>query len=32
MGQYVGTGLVPVRIELTKIGEIIDKQWQNIKR
>ena len=29
--DIVGTGLVPVRIELTKIGEIIDKQWKNIK-
>jgi len=28
--NIVGTGLVPVRIELTKIGEIIDKQWRDI--
>ncbi|MFC1709350.1 transposase [Candidatus Omnitrophota bacterium] len=30
MKNNVGTGLAPVRIELTKIGQIIDKNWRDI--
>ena len=28
--KYVGAGLAPARIKLTKIGQIIDTNWRNI--